>query len=47
MNTLTQPPDNPPAGPPGPHVTPYFFRKAVEEAEAWYAGGLTPEPWTA
>ena len=20
-------------------------RKAIEEAETWYDGGLTPEPW--
>ena len=22
-------------------------REAIEEAEAWYAGGLPPEPWAA
>ena len=22
-------------------------REAIEEAETWYAGGLTPEPWAA
>ena len=22
-----------------------MVREAIEEAETWYAGGLTPEPW--
>ena len=24
-----------------------LVREAIEEAEAWYDGGLTPEPWAA
>ena len=24
-----------------------LVRAAIEEAETWYAGGLTPEPWAA
>ena len=23
------------------------IREAIAEAETWYAGGLTPEPWAA
>ena len=24
-----------------------LVREAIEEAETWYDGGLTPEPWAA
>ena len=44
MNTLTRPPDNPPADPPGPDVTPYF---TAEHERLAALRGLPPESRTA
>jgi hypothetical protein len=40
MDTLTQTSDS---NPPVPLAT--RIKKAMEEVEAWYDGGLPPEPW--
>jgi hypothetical protein len=39
MDTLTQPTDSEPLA--------TRIAKAMEEVEAWYDGGLPPEPWAA
>jgi hypothetical protein len=39
MDTLQQPTDS--------ELLTTRIKKAMEEVEAWYAGGLTPEPWAA
>ena len=42
MNTLTQPTVSDSLA---ARIT--LVREAIEEAETWYDGGLTPEPWAA
>ena len=42
MDTLQQPTDNDTLATRIAKV-----REAIEEAETWYDGGLTPEPWAA
>ena len=42
VNTLTQPTDSDSLAARIAKV-----REAIEEAETWYDGGLTPEPWAA
>ena len=45
MPNLTHTDDNPAEPLPGPRITPYFIRAALEEAAA--RRGLPPEPWPA
>ena len=45
MPNVTQPSDSNPPLPLATRIA--LVREAIEEAETWYAGGLTPEPWAA
>ena len=45
MDTVTRQPVKDPEPLPGPRVTPYFQRAALDEAAA--RRGLPPEPWAA